>query len=205
MSSGRGKTGTFDERLKRIVILVGLVVVVGALYLWAQGRPRLVDPQVRIPVSEQVNAQVKKNKDAAAVVDVVQKMYYNAWMSEYALKNGGWKNVLPLLTDAYREKVRSDEAYQDAISVGSLAGTLRKVTLNKTGSSIDGVDVRTSGKDKNTAYVLVTVKLGIDQEQAGDYYLVQQCIVRLKKVDGEWKIDDMGIVKSTQEPARLLN
>jgi hypothetical protein len=204
MDSRRGKTGTIDERLKRILILVGLVIVVGALYLWAQGRPRLVEPQVRIPVSEQANAQARKNKDAAAVVDVVQKMYYNAWMSEYALKNGGWKNVLPLLTDAYRERVRGDEAYQDAISVGSLAGTVRKVTLSKKDSSILGIDLRTRGKDKNTAYVLVSVKLGIDQEQAGDYYLVQQCIVRLTKVDGEWKIDEIGIIKSTQEPARLV-
>ena len=204
MDSRHGKTGMIDERLKRILMLVGLVVIVGALYLWAEGRPRLVEPQIRIPVSEQTNAQINKNKDAAAVVDVVQKMYYNAWMSEYALKNGGWKNVLPLMTDAYRERVRGDEAYQDAISVGSLAGTVRKVTLSKMGSSIVGVDLRTSGKDKNTAYVLVAAKLGIDQKQAGDYYLVQQCIVRLKKIDGEWKIDEIGIIKSTQEPAKLV-
>lgn len=205
MTRTRGARLALDSRAKRVLTLVLLVCVVAALYVWGQTRPRLVDPAVRIPLSSEAEAAVKKDRDLAAAVDVVQRAYYNAWLSEYALRNGGWKNVLPLLTDALADRVRKDEAYQDAIAVGSLAGTVRRITLVEEDSSIDGAEIGKTGKDKGVAYVLVTVKLAVDQETADDYYLVQQAVVRLTKVGGAWKVADFGVFKTDQQPAKLVD
>lgn len=193
-----------NPRLKRLIIVFILLITVVFLSVFSSSRGVLEEPKVYVPVDPQVEKQVKNSRDAAKIIEVVQKFYYNAWLSDRARRNGGWKNVLPLMTEKYAAKVTNEQPVQDAISLGSIANAVKKVSLVKEKSRIFDLQIGKKGKDKNKTLLLADVWFLVDQEMTKDYYLHQQMIIYLKKVDGEWKIYNIFVYAAEEEPAELL-
>lgn len=193
-----------SPKSKRLILVLVLLILVSILSLFSSKRGVLEEPKVLIPLDQKVEKQTKSSKDAKNIEEVIQKLYYNSWLSNQARKNGGWKNVLPLMTEEYASKIKDEQAVQNAISLGSIAENVKEIKLVKEKSRLFDLQIGNKGKDKNKALILADVRFLIDQEQTKDYYLHQQMIVYLIKIKEDWKIYNVFVYAAKEEPAELL-
>jgi hypothetical protein len=190
------------DRVKRLLIVLVLLIFTMVLYRFALSKPVLEEPKKLLPVDSQLKSYFGKEPDIKEAVNLVQKYYWNAWISEGAIKNGGWKNILSLCTEDFSKKIRSDSGLQDAISLGSIHDKVKRVYLDTSRSKIIGF--ARDKKDKNLGVVLVDLWLGIDQLRLGDYFLHQQAEIMLRKIDGKWYIENILIIAAEEKPSSVI-
>lgn len=189
-------------KIKKLLLVFVLLILSVLLYRYSLGRPVLEEPKKKIPVDSQLTTYFKKEPEIKDAVELVQKFYWNAWMSDAALKNGGWKNILSLCTDDFADRIKKDQAAQDAISIGSIHDKVLRVYLDTSRSKI--VAFLKSKKNKNIGMVLVDLWLGIDQKRLGDYFLHQQTQVELVKKNGKWLIQNIVVITAEEKPATVI-
>ncbi len=193
-----------NPRIGRLILVLVLLILVSLLSLFLSKRGVLEEPKILIPLDPQVEKQTKSSREAKEIEEVIQKFFYNSWLSNQSRKNGGWNNVLPLMSESYASKIRDEQAIQNAISIGSIAEDVKEVKLVKEESRLFDLQIENKGKDKNKALILADVKFLIDRKQAKDYYLQQQMIIYLTKVKSEWRIYNIFVYAAREEPAELL-
>lgn len=187
--------------LIRLTLLIVLIITVGYLYVYASQKPDLEEPKVKIPLDEQLKNTVSESKEAQEIVRLVQKLYYNAWISNSARKNGGWPNILSLCSKELAEKIEGDKSYRDSISLGSLAGEVVSLSLDESKSRL--FDLQINQETKDDAAILTDVWLKIEPESGNDYYLHQKGVLYLNKINGQWKLVDIYVHAGQENPADL--
>lgn len=187
------------SKLVRLIIVVVLLVAVAAIYVYGQNRPVVEEPKVTIPLEENLKELTETSSTAKAIVDLTQKFYYNAWLSEAARKNGGWRNVIDFCTQEFASNITTSTKVQDSISLGSIAKNVKRVYLDRERSRLFGLQVQ-----GDNAQLLADIWFGIDQELAGDYYLHQQAVIYYKKQGKDWKIAGVAIFAGEEKPADLI-
>lgn len=187
------------SKLIRLVVIVVLLAAVASIYVYGQNRPVVEEPKVEIPLEENLKELTETSETARAIVDLTQKFYYNAWLTEAARKNGGWRNIIEFCTEDFASNITTNTKIQDSISLGSIAKNVLRVYLDRERSRLFGLQVQ--GDD---AVLLADVWLGIDQKLAGDYFLHQQAVIYYRKEGKDWKIANVGIFAGEEKPADLI-
>jgi|GEM_PF-4291230 len=190
------------SRIKRLVLVLILLAAVIALSRYASARPQFEKHKESIPLDSQLNTVLRKKPEYRGAIEVVQDFYWNAWVSEAARRNGGWKNVLNLCTPEFRQVIEKNPEIQDAISLGSVHEKVLRIYLDKNRSKILGISEHE--KDKNKIAVLVDLWLGVDQKIAGDYFLHLQNSVELVKQNDKWLISNIYVIGAREKPADVI-
>lgn len=191
-----------NDRIKRLLIVIFLLIFAIAIYKFALSKPVLEEPKKLIPVDNQLKSYFKKKPEIKEAVDLAQKYYWNAWISERAIVNGGWPNILQICTNDFSKEIKNNPNLQDAISLGSIHDKVKRVYLDTSRSKIIGF--AEDKKDKNKGIVLVDIWLGVDQERLGDYFLHQQAEIQLVRVSGKWQIANIVIVAAEEKPSSVI-
>lgn len=190
------------SRLVRLAVVLVLLAAVITLSRYAAARPKFEKHKESIPLDSQLDSVLKKKPEYREAIEVVQDFYWNAWISEAAVRNGGWKNILQLCTDEFRQAVEKSREIQDAISLGSIHDKVLRIYLDKERSKILGISE--NEKDKNKIAVLVDLWLGVDQKIAGDYFLHLQNSIELVRQDGRWLISNVYVIGAEEKPANVI-
>lgn len=188
-------------KAKKVLVLIVLLISIFALYQFEQQRPMLDQAKVRVPLSKDLKEMVENSKDASEIVEVATMVIYNAWLSEHALKNGGWKNITPLLTDAFAKRITKDTALQNAISVGDKAGKIDRIKLSKKKSRLFNLQIGKTGKEKGKAIILADLEMRVDHKHLQDFNLRQQAIFYLMKdkEEDKWRIYNIFVYKAEEK------
>lgn len=187
------------SKLFRLVIVAVLLVAVVAIYVYGQNKPVIEEPEVLIPLGEDLQELSETSETAKAIVDLTQKFYYNAWLTEAARRNGGWRNITALCTEDFASDVTTNTKIQDSISLGSIARNVNRVYLDRERSRLFNLQVQ-----GDEAVMLADVWLGVDQKLAGDYFLHQQAVLYYRKEGKEWKVSSVAIYAGEEKPADLI-
>ena len=191
-----------ETRLKKLVLVLILLVAVILMSRYAAGRPQFEKHKQSIPLDSQLKNLIKEKPEYRTAIDVIQDFYWNAWVSEAALRNGGWKNIFELCTPEFQKVIEKDPQVQDAISLGSIHDKVLRIYLDRKRSKILGISE--NKKDKNKIAILVDLWMGIDQKIAGDYFLHLQNSVELVKKDGKWLINNVYVIGAEEKPADVI-
>ncbi len=194
------------QRLIRLVIIFLLLIAVLYANRYRFTRPQLEEPGVNIPLDAKVKETINKEdtfrKDLSAMLEFTEKYYWNAWLSERAIANGGWRNILPLCTENFKKSLEKEEAYRDTVSIGTVAPKVKKITLDAKRSKV--VEAAVNKEARNRGAVLVDIWLKVTPKRGLDYYIHTQSGLLMIKKNNSWFLDGIEVYRIEEKPADLL-